>query len=78
MSRLTLLQRLKPEVKTALEASKKDYSFTVNYILGKLDDAVLYKDLTLDTIRDIYTFANMDWFEASNWDLKYGDNLFND
>ncbi len=78
MGRLTLLQRLKPEVKAALEANKKDYSFTVNRILGKLDDAVFYRDLTMATVRGIYTFANMDWFEASNWDLKYGDNLFND
>ena len=44
MKRITLLNRLKPEVKAALEKEKPKYDFCINLIYKELDEVVLYQD----------------------------------
>jgi hypothetical protein len=73
-----LLERLKPEVKLALESNKYRYSTSVDRILAKLSSEYFYNDLSLSDIGSIYTFANIDLVKTSVWDLKYGDNILND
>lgn len=71
----TLLQRLKPEVKLALEDNEVKYSSSVRSIFAKLDSTSFYGDLTINDIRSLYTFANIDSMRVSTWDFKYGDNI---
>ena len=73
-----LLERLKPEVKLALESNKDRYSTSVDRILVKLSSEYFYNDLSLGTIGSIYTFENIDLIRTSVWDLKYGDNILDD
>jgi hypothetical protein len=73
-----LLERLKPEVKLALESNKDRYSTSVDKILVTLSSEYFYNDLSLSTIGSIYTFANIDLIKTSVWDLKYGDNILNE
>ena len=56
----TLLQRLKPEVKAALESNEPQYSGSVRAIFAKLDSTSFYGDLTINDIKSLYTFANME------------------
>jgi hypothetical protein len=76
MSRLTLLQRLKPEVKAALEANEEKYSSSVESIFAKLDSENWYNELKVSDVTSIYTFADITLVTVSCWDFKYGDNLF--
>ena len=71
----TLLQRLKPEVKAALENNEPKYSGSVRSIFAKLDSTSFYGDLTISDVRSLYTFANIDSMRVSTWDFKYGDNI---
>ena len=71
----TLLQRLKPEVKAALESNEPQYSGSVRSILAKLDSTTFYSDLTIGDISSLYTFADIDSLRVSTWDMKYGDNI---
>jgi len=71
----TLLQRLKPEVKAALESNDPQYSGSVRAIFAKLDSTSFYGDLTISDIRSLYTFADIDSLRVSTWDMKYGDNI---
>lgn len=71
----TLLQRLKPEVKAALEKNESRYSGSVRSILAKLDSTTFYSDLTIGDISSLYTFADIESMRVSTWDFKYGDNI---
>ena len=71
----TLLQRLKPEVKAALENNEPQYSGSIRSIFAKLDSTSFYGDLTISDIRSLYTFANIESMRVSTWDFKYGDNI---
>lgn len=71
----TLLQRLKPEVKSALEKNESRYSGSVRSIFAKLDSTTFYSDLTIGDISSLYTFADIESMRVSTWDFKYGDNI---
>jgi len=71
----TLLQRLKPEVKAALEKNESRYSGSVRSIFAKLDSTTFYSDLKISDVSSLYTFADIDLIKVSAWDFKYGDNI---
>ncbi len=71
----TLLQRLKPEVKAALEKNESRYSGSVRSIFAKLDSTSFYSELTIGDISSLYTFADIESVRVSTWDFKYGDNI---
>ena len=71
----TLLQRLKPEVKAALESNEPQYSGSIRSIIAKLDSTSHYGDLTINDIRSLYIFADIESMRVSTWDFKYGDNI---
>ena len=76
MSRLTIYQRLKPEIKEALHSEEnKKYQFSVDKIVEELEAAKFYSDLSIGTISSLYTFAHIDFIKVSTWDFKYGDNI---
>jgi len=76
MKRITLLNRLKPEVKAALEKNKLDYDFSIDLIYKELDEVVVYQDLKMSTIYSIYLFSSIDMYEADVYDIRWGGNLF--
>ena len=76
MKRITLLHRLKPEVKAALDSNKSEYDFSIDLIYKELDEVVLYQDLKMSTIYSIYLFGSIDMYETDVYDIRWGGNLF--
>ena len=75
MTRLTLYQRLKPEVKDALLSNMVDYEGTITSIIEKLSNETFYSNLTISDISSLYTFSDIELIKDSAWDFKYGDNI---
>ena len=75
MTRLTLYQRLKPEVKDALLSNMVDYEGTITSIIEKLSNETFYSNLTINDISSLYTFSDIELIKVSAWDFKYGDNI---
>ena len=75
MTRLTLYQRLKPEVKDALLSNMVDYEGTITSIIEKLSNETSYSNLTISDISSLYTFSDIELIKVSAWDFKYGDNI---
>ena len=76
MKRITLLQKLRPEVKAALDSNKSEYDFSIDLIYKELDEVVLYQDLKMSTIYSIYLFGSIDMYETDVYDIRWGGNLF--
>lgn len=76
--RLTIYERLKPEVKEALLENRKHYKNSVDYIIEKLSSTTFYSDLRISDVTSLYTFSNIDLVRVSTWDFKYGDNILID
>ena len=53
MTRLTLYQRLKPEVKGALLSNMVDYESTITSIIEKLSNETFYSNLTISDISSL-------------------------
>jgi len=75
MSRVTLLQKLKPEIKSKLEQERSRFTASIDIILYELNNEEFYNSLSIKVVRDIYLFADLNEDEA---DWKYGTNLFKD
>ncbi len=76
MSRLTIYERLKPEIKEALHSPKNDkYKSCVDSIVETLSSTTFYSDLKISDISSLYTFTNLELIRVSAWDFKYGDNI---
>ena len=75
MSRVKLLQKLKPEIKSKLEQERSRFTASIDIILYELNNEEFYNSLSIKVIRDIYLFADLNEDEA---DWKYGTNLFKD
>ena len=57
----TLLQKLKPSIKSSIEKNKLEYNKSVESIFKKLDNTFFYSDLTISDIDLIYTFAGFNF-----------------
>jgi len=76
MSRLTIYDRLKPEIKEALHSSENDkYRSTVEHIVERLSSTYFYSDLKISDVSSLYTFSNLELIRVTAWDFKYGDNI---
>ena len=75
MTRLTLYQRLKPEVRGALLSNMVDYEGTITSIIEKLSNETFYSNLKISDISSLYTFSDIELIKVSAWDFKYGDNI---
>jgi len=73
--RITLYQRLKPEVKAGLESkSNERYKFSTDIIVSILKSKQFYSDLTIDEVKNIIVFSEIE--PKSIFDFKFGDFLF--
>ncbi len=76
MKRLTIYERLKPEIKEALHSSENDkYKASIDGIVEALSSTTFYSDLKISDVSSLYTFSNVELFKVSAWDFKYGDNI---
>jgi len=75
MTRLTLYQRLKPEVKEALLSNMVEYESTITGIIEQLSNETFYSNLKISDISSLYTFSDIELIKVSAWDFKYGDNI---
>ena len=76
MTRLTVYERLKPEIKEALHSSANDkYKASIDSIVEKLSSTTFYSDLKISDVSSLYTFSNLELIKVSAWDFKYGDNI---
>ena len=76
MSRLTIYERLKPEIKEALHSPQNDkYQASVDSIVKALSSTTFYSDLKISDVSSLYTFSNLEIVRVSAWDFKYGDNI---
>lgn len=76
MSRLTIYDRLKPEIKEALHSSENDkYKVSINNIVETLSSTTFYSDLKISDISSLYTFSNIELLRVSAFEFKYGDNI---
>ena len=74
--RLTIYERLKPEIKEALHSSENDkYSACVDSIVEAFSSTTFYSDLKISDVSSLYTFAHVEFLRVSAWDFKYGDNI---
>lgn len=76
MSRLTIYERLKPEIKESLHSSEnKKYQASIDSIVEALSSTTFYSDLKISDVSSLYTFSNLELIRVSAWDFKYGDNI---
>ena len=76
MSRLTIYERLKPEIKEALHSSENDkYKESINSIVETFSNTTFYSDLKISDVSSLYTFSNLEILRVTAWDFKYGDNI---
>ena len=76
MARLTIYERLKPEIKEALHSSENDkYKASIDSIVEAFSNTTFYSDLKISDISSLYTFTNLEIIRITAWDFKYGDNI---
>ena len=75
MARLTLYERLKPEVKEALLSNMAEYETSITDIIELLSNETFYSNLKISDISSLYTFSDIELIKVSTWDFKYGDNI---
>ena len=75
MTRLTIYERLKPEVKEALLSNMAEYESTITDIIEKLSNETFYSNLKISDISSLYTFSDIELLRVTAWDFKYGDNI---
>jgi len=74
--RLTVYERLKPEIKEALHSSENEkYKAVIDSIVETLSSTTFYSDLSISDISSLYTFTHLELIKTSVWDFKYGDNI---
>jgi hypothetical protein len=72
MKRLSLYERLNPDVKAKLIANQLDYEFTVGMVIAKLDSTLFWDELTVRDISNLVVFSDSD-MPATTSTMLYGD-----
>ena len=69
----TLYDKLLPELKEILFVNEKKYPSVVQKVIRTLKYKDYYGDLTIEELKTICTFTNVDWQKV---DWKFGEDLF--
>ena len=72
-----LIDEIKPEILITLDKSYEKYNTSINYIYNVLAAKQVYSQLTIDEVKDIVTFANLNFGEWSGADILFGDKILN-
>jgi len=74
--RLTVYERLKPEIKEALHSEEnKKYKGSIDRIVEAFSATTFYSDLSIGDVSSLYTFTHLEFYKISAWDFKYGENI---
>jgi hypothetical protein len=75
MKRLSLYERLNPDVKAKLIANQLDYEFTVGMVIAKLDSTLFWDELTVRDISNLVVFSDSDMPTDATTMLRGDSNL---
>ena len=75
MKRLSLYERLNPDVKAKLIANQLDYEFTVGMVIAKLDSTLFWDELTVRDIANLVVFGDSDMPVDATTMLRGDSNL---
>jgi hypothetical protein len=75
MKRLSLYERLNPDVKAKLIANQLDYEFTVGMVIAKLDSTLFWDELTVRDISNLVVFSDSDMPTDASTMLRGDSNL---
>ena len=70
-----LIDQIKPEILVSLNKDYEKYNTSIHYIYNVLSTKQVYAQLTIDEIKDILTFAGLDYMDWSPSDLLFGDRM---
>jgi hypothetical protein len=75
MSKLkTVYDNLLPDVKTSLQASARKYS-SAKRLKYTLMSKLMWQELTIDEMRDIITYGDLNSWELNQYSFMYGENI---
>ena len=74
--RTNLLQRLMPDVKDGFNINRPKYSDSVERIEKFLSDKVFYHELTVEQVKSIFTFSDLESHKRSSWNWRFGEDIF--
>ena len=77
MKRITLYQRLKPEIKNQLKAEAENYSTSIKCIFENLKTKTRYNQLTIEEVKDIHVFTNLYTHNLTPTQVLFGEHIFN-
>ncbi len=72
----TLLAQLRPDIVAALETNRNKYDLAITEIYNTLDNKYLYSELTVGDMRDLTTYADVNFYNWDSTDWRYGTKLF--
>ena len=70
-----LIDQIKPEILVRLDKDYEKYNTSINHIYNILANKQVYSQLTIDEIKDIVTFAELDYINWSPSDVLFGDRM---
>lgn len=68
----TVYQQLKPDLKSALQESARNYS-SAKRLKYKLMSTNLWHQLTIDEVSDIINYTGLYTYKLKPYDIMYGD-----
>lgn len=70
----TVYDNLLPDVKSSLQASARKYS-TAKRLKYTLMSKLMWSELTIDEVRDLLTYSNLDSWKLDNLSFMYGNKI---
>ena len=70
----TVYDNLLPDVKTSLQASARKYS-SAKRLKYTLMSKLMWSELTIDEVRDLLTYGDIDSWKLDNLSFMYGNKI---
>ena len=70
----TVYDNLLPDVKKALQNSARKYS-SAKRLKYTLMSKLMWNELTIDEMRDVITYSNLNSWELNQYSFMYGENI---
>jgi len=70
-----LIDQIKPEILLRLDKGYEKYNTNINHLYDILSTKNVYSQLTIDEIKDIIVFAELDYTNWSPSDIIHGDRM---
>jgi len=71
-----LYEKLLPEIKYNLKKNSVTYSHSVKSIIAKLHVYKYYGEMTIDEVKTLITYSDIDHHKWDGYDWKWGEKLF--